>query len=228
MPADLLDEILIFARSLAAVRVISLDSREAYIRPETLRRLLSVLGEGFMVRPILGIESADDRIRNEVLQKGMARAAITRVVSDLGTIAAQNGKHRVGLDVNIVIAGPGTTALTAVDDAAMTARFALNAGLLHGVAVDLNLHPYYVGSRGSDRFPDHQRCSIATTAQAVEKIVEVVRSLGSDSNIFIGWQDETHDLEQNRRLLELKSARFAFDRFNQTNDPAVLREGCLS
>ena len=58
MPPDLLDEIVGFARSLPAVRVISLDSREAYIRPEALRHILSVAGERIMViRPILGIES---------------------------------------------------------------------------------------------------------------------------------------------------------------------------
>ncbi len=228
MPPDLLDEILIFVHSLAASRVISLDSREAYIRPESLRRILSIVGAGIMVRPNLGIESADERIRNEVLQKGMLRTTITRVFSDLGTIASESGKHRVGLDVNIVIAGPGTTNETAVDDAAMTARFALNTGLVHGVSVDLNLHPYYVGSRGSDRFPDHRRCSIATTARAVAKIVEVVRSMGSDSSIFIGWQDEAHDLEQQRRSLEMRRVHSEFDLFNQTNDPGVLLEGRLS
>ena len=228
MPTDLLDEILAFARSLASVRVISLDSREAYIRPETLRRILSVLGGGIMVRPILGIESADDRIRNEVLQKGMPSTTITRVFRDLGTIAAEYGKDRVGLDANIVIGSPGTTIETAVDDAARTARYALSAGVIHGLSVDLNLNPYYVGSRGSDRFPDHRRCSIATTVRAVSKIVEAVRSISPDSAIFIGWQDEAHDLEQQQRSLEMERARSAFDRFNQTNDPGVLLEGWLS
>ncbi len=177
MPPDLLDEILTFVRSLLAVHVISLDSREPYIRPEALRRILSIVGAGITVRPILGIESADDRIRNDVLQKGMPRTTITRVFTDLATIVAEFGKDRVGLDVNVLIAGPGTTDETAVDDAAMTARFALTAGLLHKVTVDLNLHPYYVGSRGSERFPDHGRCSLATTVQAAAQIAEVIRSM---------------------------------------------------
>ena len=76
-------------------------------------------------------------------------------------------QDRIGLDVNIVIAGPGTHRETAVDDAVMTARFALMSGAEHGVKVDLNLHPYYPGSRGSARFPDHPRCSLATTVRAV-------------------------------------------------------------
>ncbi|HEX3446880.1 MAG TPA: hypothetical protein VHS97_01430, partial [Isosphaeraceae bacterium] len=55
MPPDLLDEILAFARSLGATRIVSVDSREAYIRQGALSRVVSVLGSGIMLRPILGI-----------------------------------------------------------------------------------------------------------------------------------------------------------------------------
>jgi len=152
----------------------------------------------------------------------MPRAAIARVFTDLRGLAAECGPERIGLDVNIVIAGPGTTDETAVDDAVMTARLALISGAQHGVEVDLNLHPYYPGSRGSARFPNHRRCSLATTVRAVSRIVDLVRSMATDSSIFIGWQDEGHDRERQRRYLELERARAAFDRFNQTNDPGAL------
>ena len=65
-----------------AVRVISLDSREAYIRPELSGGSCRSWAAGITVRPILGIESADDRIRNEILQKAMPRAAIDRVFQE--------------------------------------------------------------------------------------------------------------------------------------------------
>jgi hypothetical protein len=184
-----------------------------------------VLGDGFIMRPILGIESADDRIRNEVLQKAMPRTAIARVFRDLSTLAAEFGPSRIGLDVNIVIAGPGTTSATAVADAVMTARYALVSGALHGLNVDLNLHPYYVGSRGAARFPGHPRCPLATTIRAASTIVDLVRSMAVESSIFIGWQDEGHDREGEQRAGEIKRARAAFECFNETNDPGVLN--CL-
>ena len=221
MPPEMLDEIVAFARSLPAVRVISLDSREPYIRPDTLKRILSLAGPGCSIRPILGIESADDRIRNEVLRKGMPRHAIDRVFRDLSRLAAEFGPARIGLDVNIVIAGPGTTRETAVDDAVLTARYVLIAGADHGVNVDLNLHPYYPGSRGYARFPDHPRCSPATTARAAAKIAELVRSMAADCCLFIGWNDEGHDRERQQRHVEIEQARAAFDRFNQTNESRV-------
>jgi hypothetical protein len=228
MPPDLLEEIVTFARSLPEVRIISLDSREAYIRPETLRRILAVTGESITVRPILGLESWADRIRNDILRKAMPLAAIIRVFRDLGMLAAEYGADRIGLDVNIVIGGPGTIADTAVADAAETALFSLRAGAGHGVRVDLNLHPYYIGARGRGRFPDQRRCSIATALAAASVIAGTVQSERAQSAVFIGWQDEGHDSARGERSLELKRARADLDRFNQTNDPRVLLESQLT
>ena len=204
MPLDLLDEILGFARSLGAVRIVSVDSREAFIRPEALRRIGSVLGPGIMFRPILGIETADDRLRDEVLEKAMPRVAIDRVYSDLSVLGRELGQERIGLDVNIVIGGPGTSPDTAVEDAMRTAHYALDSGVRHKIKVDLNLHPYYQGRRGAARFPDHRRCSLATTVRAISEIVAVVRSMAADTSIFIGWQDEGHDQERRQREGDLE------------------------
>ena len=228
MPPDFLGEIAAFARSLPAVRILSLDSREAFIKRASLRPILDSAGEQIAVRPILGIESSDDRIRNEILKKVMPREKIFRVFRDVGQLAAEFGANRIGLDVNIVIGSPGTTNETAVSDAAETAHFALRAAALHGVRVDLNLHPYYSGARGHAIFPDHGRCSVETTVAAASAIAHLVNSTGAQTNVFIGWQDEGHDCEQDERHFELKRAMAAFDRFNQTNNPRVLLESGLT
>jgi hypothetical protein len=228
MPPDLLDEVIDFASSLPAVRIISLDSREAFIKPSILRRILAIAGERIAVHPILGVESSDDRVRNEILAKAMPRAAIVRVFRDLGAMAAEYGADRIGLDVNIIIGSPGTTSETAVADAAESALFALRAGAEHGIRVDLNLHPYYIGTRGSARFRDNRRCSINTTAAAASAIAQLVRSVEARSIVFIGWQDEGHDSAQSERSLDKERAGAAFDRFNQTNEPRVLLESQLT
>jgi hypothetical protein len=224
MPPEMLDEILGFARSLAAVRIVSVDSREAYIKPEALVRMISVLGRQIMLRPILGIETADDRLRNDVLQKAMPRVAIERVYSDLSALGRELGPGRIGLDVNIVIAGPGTSPGTAVEDAVATARYALDLSAHQRISVDLNLHPYYRGDRGASRFPDYPRCSLGTTVRAVSAIAALVRSMAVDTSIFVGWQDEGHDRERQERDRDLERGRAAFDRFNQTNDPDELND----
>jgi hypothetical protein len=228
MPPEFLGEIAAFARSLPAVRALSLDSREAFIKHESLRPILDVAGEQIAVRPILGVESSDDRIRNEILRKVMPREKIIRVFRDVGQLAADYGTNRIGLDVNIVIGSPGTTRETAVSDAVATARFALQAGADDGLRVDLNLHPYYSGARGQAIFPDHGRCSVETTIAVASAIAQLVQSMRAQTNVFIGWQDEGHDCEQDERRFELKRAMAVFERFNQTNEPRVLLESGLT
>lgn len=224
MPPELLDEILAFARSLPALHLVSLDSREAYIRPPTIERVLQCLDDRHAVHPILGLESADDRIRNELLDKRMPHSAIVRVFRDLGALAAKIGKRRLGLDINIVIAGPGTTAETAVDDAVATARFALELGLEHGIKVDLNLHPYYSGQRGSAHFPEHPRCSLATAVRVISQTAESVRLMEVESALFVGLHDEGHDLNREERRRESGVMRNAIEWFNRTNDSCALNK----
>lgn len=222
MPPETLGEILAFARSLPAIRVVSLDSREAFIKPETLTWIAGILGPGRAVRPILGLETANDQFRNQLLEKQMPRAAVVRAFEAVGVVAAHFGTDRVGLDVNVVIAGPGTVPGTAIEDAVGTARFAFQTALRHGYSVDLNLHPYYPSARGLARFPGQGRCPLAVVALAVRAICELRRSLAPTAGIFIGWQDEGHDLEPDLRASELARARDAFDRFNRMQDPGVL------
>jgi hypothetical protein len=223
MPSEMLDEIMAFARSLPRARVISLDSREPYIKRDVLSRLSLALGTGFTIRPILGIETADDELRNGLLRKEMSQAAIGRVFRELGEVAVACGHGRIGLDVNIVIAGPGTNEETAVDDALRTARMAIQAGLEHGINVDLNLHPYYRSARGIAYFPEHPCCPAATTARAAAKIAEAIRSKATNTAVYIGCNDEGHDQERRLRLPHRNGTVDAFDLFNQFNDPSVLR-----
>ena len=209
MPPELLDEIVAFARSLPAVRVISLDSREAYIRPDGLRRILSVLATADH-----GPSDSRHRIgRRSDSQRGPAKSDAAHrhrpgIQRPECTWRPNSDRTRIGLDVNIVIAGPGTTPETAVEDAVMTARYALTAGAEHGVKVDLNLHPYYVGSRGSARFPDHPRCSLATTVRAVTKIAELVRSMAADSS-HLHWLARRGPRPRARAAAPAKSSTLA-------------------
>ena len=218
LPTEVLDEIIAFANSLPALSAISLDSREAHIKRTALRRLLQNARAELAMRPILGIESADDRIRNTLLRKQMSRAGIERVYRELSQLADEFGRSRIGLDVNIVIAAPGTSDESLIGDAVTTARFALTAGAKHGVPVDLNLHPYYPSARGLVEFPDHPRCSLRTTAEAARRIAELAQSMNADTNLFIGWNDEGHDTDRPEREHERKQFAGAVDMFNHTND----------
>lgn len=218
MPLELIEQILEFAHSLPNLRVVSMDSREHFIQPDSLIHASQILGTAIAVRPILGLETSNEFIRNQLLEKQMPRLNILRAYAAIKSASAQLGPHRVGLDVNVVVAGPGTTVETAMTDAVETARFAFQAGRDFGVSVDLNIHPYYPSMRGQARFPGHERCSLSVLARSMAAICELRRTMAPTSNIFIGWHDEAHDQEPHRRATELTLAHQAFDQFNRTQD----------
>jgi hypothetical protein len=222
MPAELLDELTDFARSLPAIKVLSLDSREAFISEAAVARVANRFGSGGIVRPILGLETADDRLRNEVLEKKMPRTAVLRAFEAVGSVARQIGVGRVGMDVNVLVGGPGTDRATAVGDAVETARFALQSGQQVGISVDLNIHPYYPSQRGLLKFPQHPRCPHEVVVAAISEIVNLKNSLNSDGTIFVGWQDEGHDKQPERRATELDRTVTALELFNRTQDSTVL------
>ena len=78
MPAEVLDEILAWARSLPALRIVSLETRENAVTELSLRRVADALGPGRMLRVILGLETSDDHRREELLAKRMPRAAVQK------------------------------------------------------------------------------------------------------------------------------------------------------
>lgn len=218
MRLEVFEEILRFASSLPALQVISVDSREHFIKREALIHAARLLPATVALRPILGLETVNDEIRNELLEKQMPRAGILRAFQAVGNVGAELGAHRFGLDVNLVIAGPGTTSHTVVEDAVETARFAYLTGRESGVSVDLNLHPYYPSARGRVRFPGHERCSVSVLFAATAALCELRSALAPESGLFVGWNDEAHDQEPDLRAADTRRARQAIDDFNRTQD----------
>jgi uncharacterized Fe-S cluster-containing MiaB family protein len=224
MPADVLDEILAWARALPALRTVSLESRETAVTESSLRRVADALGPGHAARVILGLETSDDQIREELLAKRMPRAAVARAVAAVAAVTADLGTERVGLTFNVLVGGPGTTLLTAEDDALTTAYFALEAGRAANIAVDLNLHPYYRSTRGRSHFPDHPPCPPQTVARVASAIAERVALRVPPAAIFIGTEDEGNDRDPVPLDGRAEVVREAFAKFNQSQDASLLRD----
>ncbi len=224
MPADLLDEVLVWARSLPVLRMVSVETRESAVTEHSLRRVADALGPGRMARVILGLETSDDHLREDLLAKRMPRAAVKRAVEAIGSVAADVGTGRLGLTVNILVGGPGTTLSTAVDDALTTADFALETGRIASVPVDLNLHPYYRSTRGRSHFPAHPHCSSRTLALAASAIAEKVALHVPPTVLFIGMEDEGNDSDLVPPDWRAEAVRGALAKFNQSQDASELRE----
>ncbi len=222
MPVDVLDEVLVWARSLPALRMVSLETRESAASELSVRRAADALGPGRMMRVILGLETSDDHRREELLAKRMPRTAVRRVVRAIGSVVADLGTERVGLTFNILVGGPGTTSRTAVDDALATADFALEFGRAANLSVDLNLHPYYRSARGRSHFPDQPHCSPQTVARVARAIAERITGRVPPAALFIGSEDEGNDQDLVPLDKCAEVVRDSFAKFNQSQDASVL------
>jgi hypothetical protein len=211
LAAGSLAAVLEYAAGLANCRVISLDSREAYISRAHLDRVLGCLRPDQQPRPILGLETQDDEARLGVLNKRMTRSAVEAAFRAVG-----HYEGRVGLDINIVFGLPPFQGRAAVVEAERTARLGLELAGRHGAPVDFNFHPYYPSRIAREHFPGHPRADLGAALEAVARIREAILRTGRPSMLFIGLQDESHDQEPSVRRAEL--ARYAplFHRLNVT------------
>jgi hypothetical protein len=222
MPADLLDEVLAWARSLPALQVVSVETRETAVTETSLRRVADTLGPNRMTRVILGLETSNDHLREKLLAKQMPRAAVRRAVAKIALVAAGLEPERIGLTFNILIGGPGTTSDTAVEDAVGTARFTLETGRDAKLPVDLNLHPYYRSARGQAYFPAHPRCSRQTVALAASAVARLAAGSVPPCVLFIGTSDEGHAADFLPAGWPADTVRAAFERFNRSQDPSAV------
>ena len=205
--------------AMPGLRALSLDTREAYLDTERLVQLAERLPKRVCLRPILGLESADNEIRDGWLEKRMPRSAICRGLDAVAEAAPQASPGDIGLDANVLVGGPGVAADRVTMDVVETSRWLLHECGQRSLSLDLNLHPYYPSRRGLARFPFHPRCSWQHVQQSVEKIVDLEEFRSSRPGLFIGWQDEQHDQQQSLRQKEFEQTQIRMNRFNQTQDP---------
>jgi hypothetical protein len=197
-----------FANTLPQLQLVSMDSREAFVDTHYIRQLAGVLGRGKSLRIILGIESADDQIRNMFLNKKMPKHQIEKAITRFyhawsetdATVREQMASP--GLSVNVVIGSPGTTADTVIADSLATVDYAIQLAAHDGLPLDINVHPYYPSQRGLQHFPKHGRIDPQLSAQVIAAIQAMIPP--DKVNLFIGLQDESHDQEPAKRVDDLQ------------------------
>ena len=217
MSRETLEHIAQYASSLDKCKIVSFDSREMYITKDSLDYVVNKLRGDQQARAILGVESQSDEVRIGKLNKRMKKEKIERAFEVAGKY---NGK--VGIDVNIVFKLPELAGEEAIREAVETLRYGLDLGERYRVPVDFNFHPYYPSKRSKTMYPNHPRANLEDSREALQRMKTEIVARGSDEKIFIGWQDEEHDQQQEMRGVELEQGMEKFDRFNVTQDVRFL------
>jgi hypothetical protein len=224
MSPETLDRVLGFAAELPECRVVSLDTREVFVDPATLRRLTAPgtpagAGGRQSLRLILGLESQKDEIRIGTLNKRMSRRSVERFFATVSEF-----REHVGTDLNVVFQPPPLDPEEAVREAVATVEYGLELGHRFGVSVDFNIHPYYPGRVGLRWFADHPRADLAALEETLAAMSRRVADLGAGSKLFVGLEDEGHDRQPERRRAELEIHGASIARFNAGRDRRALGE----
>lgn len=207
-----------YAASLEKCKIVSWDSRENYIKQKNLEPIVNNLRQDQQIRIILGVESQDENIRMVNLKKLMSKEAIEQSFA-----IASVYNSRVGIEFNIIFQPPEIIGQSAIEEAAKTARYGLNLSQKYEVPIDFNFHPYYPSQKSQAMFPDHPRAKLEDAIQALLLMKQAISQYHSAAKIFIGWQDENHDREQNKRAVELQQYLDIFNRFNIEQNIAILQ-----
>lgn len=217
MSRQTLEHIAVYASSLDRCKMVSFDSREMYVTEDSLDYVVEKLRGDQQARVILGVESQSDEVRIGKLNKIMKKDRIEKAFEVAGKYYG-----KVGIDVNIVFQPPELVGEDAIREAVETLRYGLDLGENYNVPVDFNFHPYYPSKRSGAMYPNHPRANLQDSKEALPRMKAEIEARGSDAKIFIGWQDEEHDQQQEMRGAELEQGMETFDRFNVTQDVRFL------
>jgi len=207
-----------YAASLEKCKIVSWDSRESYIKHKNLDVIVNNLRQDQQIKIILGIESQDETIRMVNLKKLMSKEAIEKSFEIAGTY-----NTRIGIEFNIVFQAPEIVGQDAIAEADKTVRYGLDLSQKYQVPIDFNFHAYYPSTKSQAMFPNHPRAKLQDAIQALLLMKESITQYNNEATIFIGWQDENHDREQNKRESELHKYIDMFNRFNIEQDIAILQ-----
>jgi hypothetical protein len=152
----------------------------------------------------------------ENLNKKITRQQVEHVFTVLNECAP-----KTAVDINVLFQPPGISGAEAVKDAIDTINYGLALMEKFGVPVDFNFHPYYPSEKGTAAFPDHPRAFMEDAVKALILIIRCIKKSKGDCRIFVGWNDEGHDLQQgvrNKKLMLYDPAFAAFNRSQSEED----------
>lgn len=211
-------EITAFAHGLPRCHRVSFDSREPFIKPARIKELVETLRHDQILGITLGLESQDDKVREQHLAKTLTREEIDGVFSAMASCPG-----RTAVELNLLFQPPGIVRKAAVEEALATVEYGLDLRDRFDVAVDFNFHPYYPSWKGSLEFPEHPRALVEDAIKALIFISRRLKARGGDTKIFVGWHDEGHDLQPARKQRELLLYWPGLASFNRTQDEHDLR-----
>ena len=194
---------------------VTTETRAEYLTIDKLRKDKEILGEK-VLEIAIGLESANDYIRNKLIKKGLSRKNFERAVAIIG-------KAKAALMCYVLIKPPGESEREAIEDAVRTAEYAFRVGRKYGVPTKVALEPVFVcANTPLETVYKNGEYKILNLWSVVEVIIKI-HPLGS---IFIGLDDENLSRGRMPKGCAKCSAMILDEirKFNKTQDSAGLKK----
>lgn len=197
------------------VKRVSIESRAEYVSIEKLKECKGILQDKILELGI-GLESANDHIRNDVIKKGLSKRAFENLLRKV-----KNAD--VDLLVYILIKPPTLNEMQAINDAVNSADYVFNIAKELGINVRVAFEPVFVckNTKLEELFlkSEYNIVNLWT-------VIEVIKKAHHMGNIFVGLSDE--DLSYDRMPYSCKDCYEKLieeiELFNYTQDISRILE----
>ncbi len=164
---------------LPEVEVVSIESRAEYVSVEKLRQVRELLG-GKMVDFGIGLESADDHVRNNIINKGLSRKAFERIVKQVKEAGCS-------LLVYLLIKPPGLSETEAIEDAVKSVDYVFEIARRCDVRARVAFEPVFICENTllEKLFKDAKYRLVNLWS-----VVQIVKRVHGQGTVFIGLSDE--------------------------------------
>ena len=174
-----------------SVDSVMVETRVDYLTKEKVMESKSYLRDDQNLELAIGLESADDNIRNKVLRKGLSKKGF----EDFADICKNTDSQLLAY---VLIKSSTLTEAEAVEDAIQTADYVYKVANKRGVKARIVFKPMFIpeGTELEEQYLDgkYQLPKLWTTIEAVKRTTQL-KSYQSNS-IFVGMFDE--DLSDDR------------------------------
>lgn len=167
------------------VKRVCVETRVEYVNRKKIRAALGSLRDDQKLVISIGLESADDRIRNKIINKGLEQESIE-------TFADLYASAGCILRAFVLIKPPTLSEAEAIEDAVRTADYVYKLGDERDLAVEIALKPMYI-PRGTKIERLYMRGEYQLPGLwSVIEIIRRIRKLRSyqQNSIFTGIFDE--------------------------------------
>ena len=163
----------------AGVSRVLVESRPEFVRAADLAAARAALGPRELEVGI-GLESCDDRVREELVHKGFGLPEFERAVASLG-------QHGARLLVYVLVKPMGLSEREAIEDVISTARYVFGAARRLGVAARIALEPVFVAP---GTLLEKEFLSGRYQPPSLWSVVEILRRAHPLGELLVGLSDE--------------------------------------